>query len=153
MHKEYLLMTRQFVFRIPAPIRFLSVGGIGLLTDLCAFTLINTFVRQIFVSRALSLLIATVVTWRVNRVVTFAGSGRRFHDEIGRYLTVTLVAQGISYATFSLLILTHAIAQPQIALVLGAAVAAIFSYNGHRLFSFAPRNGGLDSASRTHPDE
>ena len=153
MHKDYLPPMRKFALRMPAPIRFLCVGSIGLFTDLCVFTLLNTFIRQVFVSRALSLLIATIVTWRINRIVTFAVSGRHIHDEIGRYLTVTLIAQGISYATFSLLILTHSIALPQVALVLGAAAAALFSYNGHRLFSFAPRNGGIDSAIRTHSDE
>jgi putative flippase GtrA len=55
-----------------------------------------------------------------------------------RYLVVTLVAQGSSYGVFAVLVLTVFAWLPQAALVIGAAMAALVSYNGHRLFAFAP---------------
>jgi len=55
-----------------------------------------------------------------------------------RYLVVTAVAQGASYAVFAALVLTALAALPQLALMCGALVGALVSYNGHRLFAFAP---------------
>jgi putative flippase GtrA len=53
------------------------------------------------------------------------------------------VAQGTSYAIFAVLILTVMGALPHAALMCGAASAALVSYNGHRLFAFAPRRSSL----------
>ena len=39
---------------------------------------------------------------------------------------------------FAILVSTVLTALPQAAIVLGAAVGALVSYNGHRLFAFAP---------------
>jgi hypothetical protein len=40
---------------------------------------------------------------------------------------------------FATLVLTALAALPQAALIGGAAAGALVSYNGHRLFAFAPR--------------
>jgi hypothetical protein len=48
------------------------------------------------------------------------------------------VAQSPLYAVFALLVSTTFAALPQGAVVLGAAAGALISYNGHRLFAFAP---------------
>lgn len=124
---------------LPRPFRFLAVGGIGLTTDLCVFTILIGQAPQPLLMRLFSLAAATLVTWRLNRALTFDRSGRRQHDEALRYATVTVVAQGTSYAVFAALVLTVLAAIPQAALVIGAVVGAFVSYNGHRLFAFAPR--------------
>jgi hypothetical protein len=51
---------------------------------------------------------------------------------------VTAAAQCTSYGVFAVLASTALTALPQAAIVLGAAVGALISYNGHRLFAFAP---------------
>ena len=56
--------------------------------------------------RLFSLAAATVVTWRLNRALTFDRSGRRQRDEAMRYAAVTAAAQGTSYAVFAALVLT-----------------------------------------------
>jgi putative flippase GtrA len=86
----------------------------------------------------LSLALATLVTWRLNRALTFDRSGRRQHREALRYGIVTAAAQGTSYAVFAMLMLTFLAGQPQAAIIAGAACGALISYNGHRLFAFAP---------------
>jgi putative flippase GtrA len=90
-------------------------------------------------ARAVSLAVATMVTWRLNRALTFDRSGRHQGEEVLRYAAVTAAAQGTSYAVFTVLVLTVLDWLPQAALLAGSAVAALFSYNGHRLVSFAPR--------------
>jgi putative flippase GtrA len=131
--------VRALVERLPRPLRFIAVGCIGLATDLCIFTLITAFVPYPLAVRLISLVIATLVTWRLNRAITFARSHRAQHEEAVRYAIVTAVAQGTSYAIFATLVLTALAALPHVALMCGAAAGAVVSYNGHRLFAFAPR--------------
>lgn len=130
--------VRRLLGLVPRPLRFLGVGGVGLVTDLGVFTAIPHHLDHPLIVRLVSLALATLVTWRLNRLVTFAESGRRQHAEALRYVVVTLIAQGTSYAVFALLVLTVLGALPQAAAVIGAAIAAVVSYNGHRLYAFAP---------------
>ncbi len=123
---------------LPRPARFLAVGSLGLATDISVFTLFYGFGVHPLIARALSLSIAMLVTWRLNRAVTFDSSGRRQHKEAMRYAAVTAAAQGTSYAVFAALALTVLAALPQAAIIVGAAAGALISYNGHRLFAFAP---------------
>jgi putative flippase GtrA len=131
--------VRALVERLPRPLRFIAVGCIGLATDLCVFTLIAAFFPYPLAVRLASLAVATLVTWRLNRAITFARSHRAQHEEAVRYAIVTAVAQGTSYAVFATLVLTVLAWLPQAALMCGAAIGAFVSYNGHRLFAFAPR--------------
>jgi len=124
---------------LPRPFRFLGVGAVGLTVDLCVFTLLIGHTPQPLLVRLFSLAAATLVTWRLNRALTFDNSGRRQHDEALRYASVTVVAQGTSYAVFAALVLTVLGSLPQLAIVMGAAGGAFVAYNGHRLFAFAPR--------------
>jgi putative flippase GtrA len=123
---------------LPRPVRFLSVGGIGLATDLAVFTVIAAYGHHPLLVRLVSLAIATIVTWRLNRAFTFARSNRAQSAEAMRYAVVTALAQGTSYAVFATLVLTVLGALPQAAVMCGAAVGAVVSYNGHRVFAFAP---------------
>jgi putative flippase GtrA len=130
---------------LPRPVRFLGVGGLGLTTDFCIFTALMLGGVPPLVGRALSIVLATCVTWRLNRAVTFARSHRRQSEEAARYGMVTAAAQGTSYAVFTVLILMGPAWPPQVALLIGAATGALISYNGHRLVSFAPRAEALPS--------
>jgi putative flippase GtrA len=131
-------VVRALAARLPRPVRFLMVGSFGLVTDIGSFTLIANFGVSGLLARLVSLSLATLVTWRLNRALTFGRSGRRQHREAMRYAAVTAAAQGTSYAVFAVLILTLLSAMPQAAIVVGAACGALISYNGHRLFAFAP---------------
>jgi putative flippase GtrA len=130
---------RALAERLPRPFRFLGVGAIGLTTDFCIFTILIAWQPRVLLMRLVSLAIATLVTWRLNRALTFDRSGRAQHEEAMRYAIVTAVAQGTSYAVFAALVLTVLAWLPQAALLAGAAVAALIAYNGHRLFAFAPK--------------
>ena len=129
---------------LPRPLRFLSVGACGLITDLGVFTALPFHVTNPLLARLVSLAAATLITWRLNRAVTFNASGRRQHDEALRYAGVTAVAQGTNFAVFSALVLTVLAAWPQAALICGAAIGAIISYAGHTRFAFAPVSPARD---------
>ena len=127
------------VARLPRPVRFLMVGGCGLVTDVGFFTLLFAYGMHPLIARAFSLGLATVVTWRLNRDLTFNDSGRHQADEAVRYALVAGVAQGLGYAIFAILALTVFSKIPQIAIVIGAVAVTFISYNGQRLIAFAPR--------------
>lgn len=126
--------------------RFLAVGGLGLVSDLVLFTVMAMQGVHPLLAGLLALIAATVLTWRLNRSFTFDCSGRHQADEAARYGGVTAVAQGTSYAVFAVLATTVCAAQPQAAIIAGAAVGALISYNGHRLFVFAPRKSPIEAA-------
>jgi putative flippase GtrA len=128
---------------LPRFLRFALVGCVGLAVDLAIFTLVSRFGHHPLAARLFSLGVATLVTWRLNRSLTFARSHRAQTDEVMRYLAVTGAAQGTSYAVFATLVLTVLAALPQAAVIAGAAAGALVSYNGHRLFAFAPRRSAL----------
>ena len=130
---------RALAERLPRPLRFLGVGAAGLATDFCIFVILMGYQPRPLLMRLVSLAAATLVTWRLNRALTFDRSGRKQHDEAMRYAAVTVAAQGTSYAVFAALVLSVLGALPPVALVIGAATGAVVSYNGHRLFAFAPR--------------
>ena len=90
----------------PRPIRFLGVGGLGLITDLAIFTLLIGHEPHPLLVRLVSLAAATLVTWRLNRALTFDRSGRHPADEAMRYAVVAGSAQAVSYAVFALLVVT-----------------------------------------------
>jgi putative flippase GtrA len=125
--------------RLPRPVRFLGVGGFGLVTDLSVFTVLAVNGMHPLLARLFSLAAATLVTWRLNRALTFDRSHRHQGDEAARYAGVTVTAQGTSYAIFALLILTALASLPQVALLIGAAAGAVIGYFGHRCFAFAPK--------------
>jgi putative flippase GtrA len=121
------------------PLCFMLVGGLGLATDIVLFTILALQGVHPLMAGFLALVAATFVTWRLNRAFTFDRSGRHQGEEAMRYAAVTAVAQGTSYAVFAVLAMTVLAVLPQAAIVVGAAIGAVISYNGHRLFAFAPR--------------
>jgi putative flippase GtrA len=131
---------RRLAEGLPRPLRFLGVGSLGLISDLAIFTALTTHGIHPLNARLISLAAATVVTWRLNRALTFDHSRRHPGEEALRYAMVTLTAQGTSYAIFATMLLTVAAALPQAALIAGAAAGALVGYTGHRLFAFAPKH-------------
>jgi putative flippase GtrA len=125
--------------RLPRPFRFLGVGALGLTVDVSIFTTLIAYQPRPLLMRLASLGLAMLVTWRLNRALTFDPSNRHPGEEALRYTAVTAVAQGTSYAIFAALVLTTFAWLPQAALFIGAVGGALVSYNGHRLFAFAPK--------------
>jgi putative flippase GtrA len=131
--------VRRLVAVLPRPLRFLGVGGLGLITDLAIFTLIIAHSPHPLLARLVSLAVATLLTWRLNRALTFDRSGRRPADEAMRYAAVAAAAQAVSYAVFAVLVVSVLATTPQLAVIIGAACGAMVSYSGQVLFAFRPR--------------
>ena len=132
-------LLRRYASRLPRPLRFLAVGSMGLLTDLSVFTILIGDGTHPLSARVVSLVIAMLVTWRLNRAITFDPTGRHQGEEALRYVLVTVTAQGTNYAVFASLVVTAFASFPQGAVLAGAVAGAGLSYGGHRMFSFARR--------------
>jgi putative flippase GtrA len=137
--------VRRLVEVLPRPLRFLGVGGLGLITDLAVFTAVLAHYPHPLLARLVSLAVATLVTWRLNRALTFDRSGRRQSDEAMRYAIVAATAQAVSYAIFAVLVITVLAAVPQLAVIVGAACGALVSYSGQKLFAFRPSRPAVGS--------
>jgi putative flippase GtrA len=141
--------ARSLAALLPRPFRFLAVGGLGLAANIVLFSIAWMFGVPSLTAGLLALVAATVLTWRLNRAFTFDRTGRSQREEAMRYALVTTVAQGTSYAVFAVLVLTVLEWLPQAAIVAGAAVGALISYNGHRLFAFAPSRTDASNDARS----
>ncbi|HTI67775.1 MAG TPA: GtrA family protein [Caulobacteraceae bacterium] len=119
-------------------VRFLSVGVGGLSVDIAVLWLLEQAGVGHAVARAVSLVVATLATWALNRQFTFGESGRRARAEFGRYALVALVAQSVNYGVFLAVCAAVPTLAHALAAVIGAVAATGFSYMGQRFFTFAP---------------
>ena len=142
--------VRRLAATLPRPIRFLAVGGLGLVTDLAVFTLIIAHSPHLLWARLVSLAVATLLTWRLNRALTFDCSGRRPADEAMRYAVVAGAAQTVSYTVFAGLVVTILAAMPQLAVLVGATAGALVSYGGQAVFAFRPARPPRAAATIPH---
>jgi putative flippase GtrA len=118
--------------------KFLGVGFVGLAVDLGLLSLLERFGVEFLLARAISIPVATLATWFLNRRHTFTPTGRKAHHEAMRYALVTGVAQTVNY----LVMMAAASLAPHlphvVAAFVGSVVATLFSYTGQRFFTFAP---------------
>ena len=121
--------------------RFLTVGVVGLAVDSGLFWSLHQAGVSIEIARALSLAVATLVTWFLNRLFTFDPSGRAPGREFARYVGVALVAQGFNYGLFLTLLRFDAGAHPLICLVTSAVATAALSFTGQSLIAFRRAKG------------
>ncbi len=118
--------------------KFLGVGFVGLAVDLGLFSVLERVGVPFLIARGISMPVATLVTWSLNRRHTFTPTGRKAHHEALRYALVTGVAQSVNYVVM-VVAASHAPRLPHVvAAFVGSVVATLFSYTGQRFFTFAP---------------
>ena len=132
------LAARLFALAPKGLVRFLTVGVGGLSVDVAALWVLEQMGLGPLIARAISLTLATLATWALNRQFTFGDSGRAAKSELGRYALVALVAQGVNYSLFQAVVHAAPHLNHSLVAVFGAVVATGFSYTGQRFFTFAP---------------
>jgi putative flippase GtrA len=137
----------------PLFLRFALVGGAGFLVDAGVLATLHYLVGlDPFSARVVSVAVATLVTWRLNRVLTFGASERSQAHEGMRYATVAAFAVGLNYLVYALSLILWRGLPPIAALVIGTAAAMGFSYAGYSRFVFsgarAMVSGGPSSQRR-----
>jgi len=119
---------------------FVLVGTIGFIVDAGTLTSLITTGLSPFPARIISMLLATVVTWRLNRSFTFAPSNTSQASEGLRYVAVALTTLTLNYLTFVAALLTIPNLMPAIAVAIATAVSMWVSYVGYSLIAFRNRH-------------
>jgi len=94
-----------------------------------------------YLVRPVGISAAMVVSWVVNRTVTFAVNTRPTVVEFLQFAAVASSAQVINYSVFVLALLLLDGTSPFVAMVFSSLVAMLFSYGGFRLTVFGKRMG------------
>lgn len=143
-------MIPMFQLVDPKILTFGIVGAVGFVIDAVLLTVLTvTLELDVLPSRAVSFACATLVTWLLNRTLTFSRQASRElqarKKEYFLYLTVQVIGAALNFVVFLALIEWNPTLRqmPVIPLAAGAVVALIFNFTMSRKFVFGNR-GGLD---------
>jgi putative flippase GtrA len=121
---------------------FLTVGGLGYVTDVAVFNVLLSTGTGPVAARVLAVGVAMVVTYYGNLLLTWRGSDRgRRHREMALFVLFNAVGLGISVGcllvSHDLLGLTSRLADNVSANVVGLALGTLFRFWSYRRFVFA----------------
>lgn len=125
---------------------FLLGGILALVTDAGVLQLLTAGAGlDPLVARPLAISVAMVVSFLVNRTITFAMPGRPTLAELGQFAAVSWTAQAINYAVFAAILLAMPATHPVAALIAASLVSMIVSYVGFRFGVFRKPARGADA--------
>ncbi len=110
--------------------RFGITGGLGFLLDAAVLWLMIRAGASPYAGRVVSIACAIVLTWWLNRRLTFRTTAPPSWREFGAFLLQSLAGAAVNYAVYSGLLWAGA---PVIAaLVAGTAIASVFNFFRYR---------------------
>ena len=112
-------------FLLGGALAFVTDGGILLaLTKLAGVSP--------FVARIAGISVAMIVSWLVNRTITFAMKGPPSLAEFLRFAAVSWIAQAVNYGVFAAILLVLPGTEPILAFFLACLVSMIVAYAGFK---------------------
>ena len=130
-------------------LRFAAVGGTGFVVDAGLLAILHHGMGlDPFTARLISICIAALTTWRLNRGLTFGASGTSQAAEGLRYAIVAALAAALNYLLYAAALMVRP-DLPPVAVAVGATIAAMgFSYAGYSRYVFqGARSAVLGSPS------
>lgn len=116
---------------------FLVAGGSAFLTDVAVFqALVAIAGLGLLVARFLSISTAMVVSFLINRRLTFRMPGPPRLAEFLRFVAVAWLSSGFNFVIFAAVMFARPQTAPTIAIVIATAISMITSYLGMRLAVF-----------------
>jgi putative flippase GtrA len=116
---------------------FLVAGGAGFVADAGALLVLLAWTPLgPLAGRAVSIAFALLVTWTLNRTITFGPSARHIAVEGTRYGAVGVSSAMVNYALYAAALALAPSLPPMAALVLASAGALAWSYLGYSRFVF-----------------
>jgi putative flippase GtrA len=120
-------------------ILFAFVGGIALAVDIGVLYLVKAEIG-IYWGRAPSFFSAVIVTWLLNRELTFKirMSGLSLYSEFTRYLTIMMGGGVINYLFYAVLVssMENVAAQPLWGVAVGSCAGMLFNFIFAKYFIF-----------------
>ncbi|MEQ1616422.1 MAG: GtrA family protein [Hyphomicrobiaceae bacterium] len=116
---------------------FLLAGVSALVVDAGILHLLTAgFGVSPFIARPFGIACAMVVSWAINRRVTFAVAAKPSLAEFGKFAAASFAGQVINYLVFAAILLAYPAAHPTLAIVIASVVAMFVSYAGFRFGAF-----------------
>jgi putative flippase GtrA len=131
-------------------IRFVMVGGAGFLVDAGVLAALHhRAALDPFSARLVSIAAAALVTWRLNRAFTFESAGARQGREGLRYALVALVAAGLNFLLYALVLSVIPGLPPVAAVVVATFISLLVSYLGYSRFAFGVEGPAVSVSPRS----
>ena len=112
---------------------FLLGGALAFLTDAAVLVGLTRWLGlSPFFARPFSISVAMIVSWLINRTITFAQTTPPTFAELGRFAAVAWSAQAVNYCVFALILLAMPGLEPVLALALACLVSMFFSFTGYK---------------------
>jgi putative flippase GtrA len=125
---------------------FLLAGLSALATDAAVLTMLTRwFGISPFIARLFGIALAMVVSWLINRTITFSAATPPTLVEFSKFAGVSVTSQIVNYAVFAGLLLAIPALLPELALFFACFVSMFVSYAGFRF--------GVFGQSRQSPRE
>ncbi len=119
--------------------KFVVAGGVGFAVDAGLLWLLLEAGLPSLPARLLSLALALLTTWRINRRFAFRTEGRGSVGEFAKYLSVGLSTSVLNYLSFAALVVLAQV-PPLVALAAASLLALTFSFLGYDRFVFGERS-------------
>lgn len=111
--------------------RFGLVGGIGFVIDAGLTTALQIAGLGIFSSRLIAIACAMLITWRLNRTLTFGASQTSQVSEGTRYMMIAALAALVNYTVYIILMLVIPGMIAALAVAAATGVSMVVSYLGY----------------------
>lgn len=116
---------------------FVLAGLAALAADTAMLTLLTrVFAISPFLARPFGIALAMVVSWSINRTITFAEKNPPTLVEFSKFAGVSITSQIVNYTVFAGLLLAVPALFPEAALFLACFVSMFVSYAGFRFGVF-----------------
>lgn len=132
----------------PAPSHVRHYGGFALagasafLVDVAALHALTDLAGiSPLAARPFSIMTAMVVSWYINRTITFAVARRPSPGEFLQFAAVVWFAQAANYLVFAAIMLAEPATHQVLAVAMACSVSMIISYMGYRFGVFRTAGG------------
>lgn len=115
---------------------FVGAGLAALTVDITVLYLLGSAGVPPLVARFASIAIAMVVSWWINRRITFAVTARPTLREFAAFASVSWAAQAVNYSVFAIVLLARPETPPAFAVIAASVVSMFVAYAGFRFGVF-----------------
>ncbi|MEO1720682.1 MAG: GtrA family protein [Pseudomonadota bacterium] len=126
-----------------------AAGLIALAVDLAVLWSLMALGVPALIARLASIALAMVVSWLINRTVSFAVETPPTSQEFIRFAAVSWAAQAVNYIVFSFVVVVVPAIGATIAVLVGCTVSIFVAYAGFRFAVFGKTTADRESTSST----
>ena len=129
---------------------FVLGGVLALLVDISVLRVLTDLVGlSALAARPISIAIAMLASWWVNRTMTFAVKTPARLDEFLKFAAVSWIAQAVNYAVFSAILIARPATMQEVALVAACGISMVVAYFGFRFGVFRGVDKGQNGRGKT----